>query len=79
MKEDLLADLWLGVIEHVPEKKRADVAADFINTLIDYNIKETTLTSMLGVDPYLDVAINYVIDGVEIEDEKEDDYNKDED
>ena len=76
MKEDLIADIWTLVIEHIPEKYRKDVAADFINTLLDYGIKETVLQSLQGVDSYLDDAIEYAIDGEEIE--EEDDYYEDE-
>jgi hypothetical protein len=76
MKDDLIADMWTLVIEHIPEKHRKDVAADFVNTLLDYGIKESTLTSLLGVDSYLDTAIEYSIDGEEIE---EDDTYEDED
>jgi len=76
MKDDLIADMWTLVIEHIPEKHRKDVAADFVNTLLDYGIKESTLTSLLGVDSYLDTAIQYAIDGEEIE---EDDTYEDED
>ena len=78
MKEDLIADLWSVVVEHIPEKQRKDVAADFVNTLLDYGIKESVLDSLLGVDPYLDNAIEYAIDGEEIE-EEDYDYNEDED
>ncbi len=77
MKEDLIADLWTVVVEHIPEKHRADVASDFVNTLLDYGIKETVLESLMGVDPYLDDAIDYSIDGEEIG--EEDDYYEDED
>jgi|GEM_PF-3108399 hypothetical protein len=77
MKEDLIADLWSIVVEHIPEKQRKDVAADFVNTLLDYGIKESVLDSLLGVDPYLDTAIEYAIDGEEIE--EEDEYYEDED
>lgn len=76
MKEDLIADLWTVIIEHIPEKSRKDVAADFINTLLDYGIKDSVLESLQGVDPYLDEAIEYSIDGEEIEDDY--DYNEDE-
>ena len=68
MKEDLIADLWNVVIEHIPEKHRKDVAADFV---LDYGIKESVIESLMGVDPYLDGAIEYAIDGEEYE---EDDY-----
>jgi hypothetical protein len=71
MKEDLIADLWNVVIGHIPEKQRADVAADFVNTLLDYGIKDSVLESLQGVDPYLDDAIDYAIDGEEIEDEED--------
>jgi len=79
MKDDLIADIWTLVIEHIPEKHRKDVAADFVNTLLDYGIKESTLESLLGVDPYLDTAIEYSIDGEEIADDDDYDYNEDED
>jgi hypothetical protein len=75
MKEEMIADLWTLVIEHIPEKSRSDVAADFVNTLLDYGIKESTLQGLMGVDGYLDEAIEYSIDGEEI---AEDDYYEDE-
>ena len=78
MKDDLIADIWTLVIEHIPEKHRKDLAADFVNTLLDYGIKESTLQSLLGVDAYLDTAIEYSIDGEEIEDEEEEYYDEDE-
>jgi hypothetical protein len=69
MKDDLIADLWTLIVEHIPEKARKDVAADFVNTLIDHGIKDSVLDSLQGVDPYLDQAIEYAIDGEEIEEE----------
>ena len=75
MKEEMIADLWTLVIEHIPEKSRSDVAADFVNTLLDYGIKESILQGLMGVDGYLDEAIEYSIDGEEI---AEDDYYEDE-
>jgi hypothetical protein len=75
MKEDLIADLWTVIIEHIPEKHRKDVAADFVNTLLDYGIKDSVLESLQGVDPYLDQAIEYAIDGEEIEDDEDSDYD----
>jgi hypothetical protein len=76
MKDDLIADIWTLVVEHIPEKSKKDVAADFVNTLLDYGIKETVLESLQGVDSYLDQAIEYACDGEEFEEE---DYNEDED
>ena len=76
MKEDLIADIWTLVIEHIPEKQRAGVASDFVNTLLDHGIKDTVIESLQGVDPYLDDAIEYAIDGEEIEEDE--DYYEDE-
>ena len=76
MKEDLIADLWNVVVEHIPDKQRKDVASDFVNTLLDYGTKESTIESLLGVDPYLDDAISYVIDSEASDDE---DYGYEED
>ena len=68
MKEDIIADIWTLVVEHIPEKHRKDVAADFVNTLMDH-----------GINPYLDDAIEYVIDDEEIEyDEEEYGYDEEE-
>jgi hypothetical protein len=78
MKEDLIADLWTVVIEHIPEKHRKDVAADFVNTLLDYGVKDSVLESLQGVDPYLDQAIDYAIDGEEIDDEEPEYYEDEE-
>ena len=78
MKEDLIADLWTLVVEHIPEKYRKDTASDFVNTLLDYGIKESVLQGLLGVDPYLDDAIEYVIDGDDIVDSADEDYEEDE-
>jgi hypothetical protein len=77
MKEDLITDIWTLVIEHIPEKHRKDLAADFVNTLLDYGIKESVLKDLTGVDSYLDEAITYVIDGEEIDEDPE--YYEDED
>ena len=78
MKEDLIADIWTLVIEHIPEKHRKDLAADFVNTLLDYGIKESVLQSLLGVDGYLDDAINYAIDGEDVDDEDPEYYEDEE-
>lgn len=62
MNEELIADIWTLVLEHIPEKYRKDVAADFVNALLDHDVKEVVLKELKGVDAYLDVAIDYVID-----------------
>jgi hypothetical protein len=62
MKEDLIADLWTVIVEHISEKHRKDVAGDYINTLLDHGVKETVIQDLVGIDTYLDHAIEYVLD-----------------
>jgi len=71
MKEDLIGDLWQVVVGHIAEKQRDDVAAEFVNILLDYGIKESVIESLLGVDPHLDSAVEYAIDDEVIEDDDE--------
>jgi hypothetical protein len=80
MKEDLIADLWTVIVEHIPEKHRKDVAADYINTLLDHGTKETVIQDLMGIDPYLDYAVDYVIDKEDhLDDDDDDDFYEDED
>jgi hypothetical protein len=79
MKEDLIADLWNIVVEHIPEKQKKDVAADFVNALLDHGIKESILDNLLGIDPFLDQAIEYATDGEDYSEEEVDEYYEDED
>jgi hypothetical protein len=74
MNEDLLAELWTSIVEFIPEKQRKEAAGEFIDVLLDYNIKDSVLEALHGVDSYLDQAIDYAIDGDEIRenDEEED-------
>jgi hypothetical protein len=79
MKDDLIADLWNIVSEHIPEKQKKDVAADFVNALLDHGIKESILDNLLGIDPFLDQAIEYATDGEDYSEEEVDEYYEDED
>jgi predicted DNA-binding protein (UPF0278 family) len=76
MKEELITDIWIIVVEHIPEKYRKDTAADFVNALVDHGIKDSVLDGLRGVDPYLDEAIEYSIDGEEVEDEPDYGYEE---
>lgn len=78
MKEDLIADIWNTFVDHVPEKVKKDVAFDFVNVLLDNGVKETVLEGLQGVDPYLDDAIEYAIDGSDSLEEEEDYYEDEE-
>ena len=66
----MLADIWNVLSDKIAEKDKADAAQEYINTLLDFDVPESTLESMIGIDTYLDTALEYVLDN---ESEEEDD------
>jgi hypothetical protein len=62
MNANLLADIWNVLSDKILEKDKADSAQEFVNTLLDYDIPETTLEGMLGIDTYLDTALEYALE-----------------
>lgn len=74
MNEDLIADIWTTVSEHIPENKKKDTAYEFINVLLDYGVKETVVEGLMGIDSFLDSAVEYAIDDFEEDDEQYEDY-----
>jgi spermidine/putrescine-binding protein len=77
MNEDLIADIWIMIVEKLPEKAKDETAMEYVNLLLDHDIKESALANLEGIDPHLDTAIEYAIDGEEIE--SDDEYYDDED
>ena len=75
MNSDLIADIWTIMVEHIDEKKKQDVAANYINTLLDYGVSESVIQGLFGIDTYLDEAVEYVLD----DEEDTVDYDEDED
>jgi hypothetical protein len=75
MTSDLIADIWTIMVEHIDEKKKQDVAANYINTLLDYGVSESVIQGLFGIDTYLDEAVEYVLDS----DEDTADYDEEED
>ena len=70
MTEEEITDVWNLFKEYV-DKKQIEIAAErFIDLLADYGVDDTILTSCLGNDKHLDIAINYYLDL----DEEEEDY-----
>ncbi len=69
MDEHQIADMWSLFREYVDNKNLEAVATKFIDLLADLGITEEELQGSLGVDNYLDNAINYFLDI-----EEEDDY-----
>lgn len=72
MKEDLIADIWTLIIDHVPDKSRKTIAADFVNLLLDSGVKESVLLGAKGVDGHLDDAIEYVTGNDDNSDDSDD-------
>ena len=62
MNQDLLADIWNLMSEHLPEKEKENVAQEYINTLLDYGVSESTIEGLFGIDTYLDGAVEYALD-----------------
>ncbi len=68
----MIADIWGVLSEKIAEKDKAEAAQEYVNTLLDYDIPESTLEGMMGIDTYLDAALEYVL---EDEPTDEEDWN----
>lgn len=73
MNQEFLADLWSTIVDYVPENKRKDLAYNYVNLLTDFDIPASTIEGMMGIDNYLDNAIEYAIDDADYEEEADDD------
>jgi hypothetical protein len=62
MKEAIITDIWTVLVEHITERQRKNAAVEYVNVLQDHGIKETMLESLIGIDPYLDFALEAVIE-----------------
>jgi hypothetical protein len=71
MEANMIADIWGVLSEKIAEKDKAEAAQEYVNTLLDYDIPESTLEGMMGIDTYLDTALEYVLED-EPTDEDED-------
>jgi len=69
MTTDIIADLWTSILAHVEMTARENLATDFVNVLVDHGVKDTEIEALLGIDPHLDEAVNYVLD------EEDDEYS----
>lgn len=69
MDEHQIADMWSLFREYVDNKNLEAVATKFVDILADIGLTESEMTDSLGIDKYLDNAINYFLDI-----EEEDDY-----
>jgi len=74
MNSNMLADIWNVLSDKISEKDKADAAQEYVNTLLDYDIPESMLEGMLGIDTYLDTALEYVLEDEPLDDD-DDEWN----
>jgi len=75
MEANMIADIWSVLSEKIAEKDKQEAAQEYVNTLLDYDIPESTLEGMMGIDTYLDTALEYVLDDEQQITDDEDDWN----
>jgi hypothetical protein len=67
----MLADIWNVLSDKIAEKDKADAAQEYVNTLLDYDVPESTLEGMIGIDTYLDSALEYALEDEPLDDDEE--------
>jgi len=74
MNEDFMSDVWSMFKEYV-DKKQIELAAEkYVDMLIDYGVDDLQLKDLLGVDKYLDAAIQYCLEIDTIDNDEEDEW-----
>lgn len=72
MDEDFIIELWDTFKDYVPEKNKNDAASHFVDFLVGHDVSNALLGDLQGYDPYLDRAIDLVLEDVEEDEEDED-------
>lgn len=78
MNDTLIIDIWDSFKEYIPEKSRDSAAEQFVDLLVDNDVSDDILESLLGYDPHLDLAVQSAIYDDQDEDEDDDDFWDDE-
>ncbi|MEY4331754.1 MAG: hypothetical protein RLZZ196_492 [Bacteroidota bacterium] len=75
LNETQIADIWLNFVDYI-EKKSLDTCAErFVDLLADLGVPDKVLKSVIGVDEYLDQAVEYYL-GDDEEPEEDDEYKE---
>jgi hypothetical protein len=74
LQVDFIIELWDTFKDYVPEKSKNDAASHFVDFLVGHDVSKGTLEDLMGNDPFLDRAIDFVL-----EEADEDIDNDDED
>lgn len=62
MDEILNIEIWDTFKDYIPDKNKETAANQYVDFLLGKEVKISTLESMTGYDPHLDVAIKYIVD-----------------
>ena len=71
MNSQLLADIWNILSDRIETEEKPVVAREYVSMLLDYDVSELTLKEMMGMDTYLDAALEYALDDEPSDDGKE--------
>ena len=69
MDSNLVEESWTSISHYVPERQKVDCAVDYVKTLIDQGVDNSTLKAAMEYDEKLTEAIKIVL-----EDEVDDSY-----
>jgi hypothetical protein len=83
MEEDLIIEVWDIFREYVSDKNKETAANHYVDFLVGKDVELSVLEGLMGYDPYLDTAIQLVVDENKDDsddfDEEDYDYGEDED
>jgi spermidine/putrescine-binding protein len=74
MDDTLIVETWDVFREYIPDKHKETAANHFIDFLLGKDVAVSVLEGFMGYDPFLDQAIELVINESE---DNDDDYEED--
>lgn len=80
MDDSLIIEIWDTFKEYIPDKSKEIAANQFVDFLVGKDVDLGTLEGLKGYDPYLDDAVELVVEEFKSLDGEEDEgYEEDED
>ncbi len=79
MDEQLIIELWDTFKDYIPEKNRDTAAAQYVDYLVGKDVDTSELEGVLGYDPHLDTAIEFVLGEDRNNEDDDDDWDSDDD
>ena len=76
MDDTLIVETWDVFREYIPDKHKETAANHFIDFLLGKDVTVSVLEGLMGYDPFLDQAIELVVN--EADDNDSSDYEEDE-